>query len=193
MPRGRKKCVPSDLLTKIILQYKDKIIINNKVVPKSSIIWQEIADQLSNSGQVKASSLYTFVTCDRYNLHKLLNIKSSKTDLCRINYKNKNDSQKSDSSESFDILHNNTFNRSSDRIFVIALSKREFESLLETKIYKKRICTRFKSKEWADVLAQKIWNETRIQCGINFKNHYLTQNADYGHINGKYILLCRIF
>lgn len=57
---------------------------------------------------------------------------------------------------------------------------------MDTKVYGKRSCVRFKSEEWEDVIAQKIWNETRIQFGINFKGHYLTQLADRGRIDGKY-------
>lgn len=76
-----------------------------------------------------------------------------------------------------------------NEVFIITLSQREFQSLLDTKIYGKRTCTRFKSGEWEDLIAKKIWNATRIKCGINFKGHYLTQTGAYGRIDGKEILI----
>lgn len=89
MHKGRKgsEC-PSDIVVNTILKYKKDILINNKVVSKTASIWQKISEELSNNGEIKATSL-TFIICDRYNLHELLGIKSSKIDLCN---KNKNES-----------------------------------------------------------------------------------------------------
>lgn len=181
MHRGRKGSVSSDIIVNTILKYKKDILINNKVVPKTASIWQKISEELSNNGEIKATSLYTFVTCDRYNLHELLGIKFSKIDLC-----NKNENE---SIQSIDTSLNDVVKINNGEMFIITLTQKEYQSLLVTKVYGKRICVRFKSGEWEDVIAQKIWNETRIQCGINFKGHYLTQNADYGSIDGKYIII----
>lgn len=61
---------------------------------------------------------------------------------------------------------NNSVNINDEKVFTITLTQKEYQSLLDTKLYGKRICVRFKSGEWEDIIAQKIWNETRIQCGI---------------------------
>lgn len=85
--RGRKTNVSSDIIINTI-KYKTDILINNKVLSKTASIWQKVSEELSNYGQIKAS-FYTFVTCDKYNLHKLLGIKSCKTYVCN---KNQNES-----------------------------------------------------------------------------------------------------
>lgn len=183
MRKGRKGNVPSDIIVNTILKYKNDILINHKIVSKSTSIWEKISKELSNYGQIKASLLYTFVVCDRNNLHALLEINfCEKKDLCN---KNKNES----SIQSLDTSFNDVINTNNGEMFTITLTKKEYQSLLDTKVYGKRICIRFKSGEWEDVIAQKIWNETRIQCGINFKGHYLTQNADYGSIDGEHIMI----
>lgn len=186
MERGRKGNVPSEIIVDTIVKYKNDIVIDGKVLSKSAQLWQQISEELSKDGQIKASSLYTFVTCDRYNLRKLLDIPSAQNS--RNIYKNENIESTDISLHNYVNEHNNSVNEDNS-IFTISLTQREYQSLLDTKVYKNRVCVRFKSGEWEDVIAEKIWNKTRIQCGINFKSHYLTKNADYGNIVGKYILL----
>lgn len=184
MPRGRKRSVSMDVLVNTILKYKNDMLIDDKIVSKTGAIWQNISEELSEHGHIKATSLYTFVVSDKYNLRQLLGIKSK---IASCNKKNEsiqlNDTSLNDTS------FNDSVNTDNKRIFTISLRQREYQSLLVTKVYKNRVCVRFKDGEWEDIIAQKIWNETRIQCGINFKGHYLTQNADYGHIDGKYIII----
>lgn len=64
MYRGKKRNVPSDVIITTILKYKNNILIDDKILSKAAPIWQQISEELSKHGQIKAISLYTFVACD---------------------------------------------------------------------------------------------------------------------------------
>lgn len=148
MHRGRKGSVPSELIINTIVKYKKDMLINNKIVSKTASIWQKISEELSNNGQIKATSLYTFVLCNRYNLHELLGIKFSKIDARYLCNKDYNENIQSINSSSNDSL---MININDEKEFTIILTQKEYQSLLDTKVYGKRTCVRFKSGEWEDI------------------------------------------
>lgn len=69
--RGRSAKIDKNVLIDVLINYKDRLIRDGqKVVSKCDAIWITIAKELKN--QLTPLSLYTFVTCNRYNVREKL-------------------------------------------------------------------------------------------------------------------------
>lgn len=63
------------------------------------------------------------------------------------------------------------------------------------KVYKRKINNKGKTYyllrkvlqpgKWQEVITDKFWEATRMKCGFQFKNHYISADAKSGVISGK--------
>jgi len=63
--RGKKPKIDRDLLTEVLLKYKNQIILPDfRIISKSHSIWIEISKKIE--GKKLPIALYTYVSCDKY-------------------------------------------------------------------------------------------------------------------------------
>lgn len=89
-----------------------------------------------------------------------------------------------------------------EKCFIISLLREDFTNLLIEKVYKRRIKGKGKSYyrlrnvlqpgKWQELMTDKFWEATRMKCGFQFKNHYISADAKTGVINGKIIVNSKI-
>lgn len=58
---------------------------------------------------------------------------------------------------------------------ILTISKHTFDQMVVEKMYKAR---RVKK------LLERLWNNTKLKCGFNFKSHYLNSDATSGSMEG---------
>lgn len=79
--------------------------------------------------------------------------------------------------------------------FAIFSSRTEYEELLITKEFNRRdtsrkkvytrTCLRLEPGKWEDWITKQIWKVTKLPCGFNYRNHYITENVAAGTMEGK--------
>lgn len=129
--------------------------------------------------------------CNRYNVKDIIFNK-----VCNDKDVSANESTLSD-------LNRSSVNVSSDKsiienFYVISMLREEFTNLLTEKVYKRQANNKGKTYyrlrkvlqpgKWQEVITDKFWQATHTKCGFQFKNHYITEDAKSGIINGKLII-----
>lgn len=172
MKPGRKHNIDRNFLIQTLTKYKKELVKseNGTIVPKSAPIWLTISKELGQL--IQPNSLHA-LACNKSKevRYQLLSDQAN----CSIEKENS--------------FENNSLNTSSeletDSKFTISISQNEFESLLNYKVKKNQTCLKFKDGgAWGDLLVHKIWSQTPITCGFNFKSHYITTDAASGSIKG---------
>lgn len=189
--RGRPGKVHSEKMKEAILKYKDIVKNNNNIVSKTHDVWTTIAQDLEN--KVTSNNLYVFTMCNRHNIKDLIfdkvckDISANESTLSTISDSNFNESS------TYISDHSRTEN-----FYVISLLREEFINLLTEKVYKRHINNKGRTYyrlrkvlqpgKWQEVITDKFWEATRMKCGFQFKNHYISADAKSGVINGKFII-----
>lgn len=181
LKRGRPAFVTSVEYVNAILKYKEKVVQNNKVVPRSDPVWSNIALELG--GRVKSSSAYAIAKSDRYGVLGKLCDKEL----------NEDGDVSVDISSDDEVLSNK---RSSDEEinFTVTFEKSEFQKLISrrTNIVQKstnkyfRTYTILQQHKWTEVMAKKVYDEIKLQHGFHFKKHYIFRDETSGSCVGKY-------
>lgn len=189
---GRPARINNYLLIQKILDYKDKIITaKGTIILKCDSVWITIAKELDHT--ITSTSLYAFVTCNRYNIRdKLMN-------RFPLSTSPENEIVKNIEETSVGIVSSadttKSLNVSTASTFTITMPKEKFLSLIMRKIYRRREKGKsesireyaiLRSGMWQHVFNEKIWAATKITCGFNFKNHKLLRNGEHGYANGTY-------
>lgn len=174
MKPGRKNNIDRSVLIQTLIKYKTELVTskNGKIVPKSAPIWLTISKELGQL--IQPNSLHS-LTCNKSKevRYQLLGVQA--------NYMKDIERQNSLVNDSLDT----SSELESDSKFIISLSKNEFESIINSKVKQNQTCLKFKDGgAWGDLLVHKIWSQTPISCGFNFKSHYLTTDAASGSIQG---------
>lgn len=192
--KGRPHKVPSDDFVNNVVKYKDRVILSDKIVSKNAAVWHDISASLG--GKLKPTSLYSMVTSNVHGIRdKLLghshdassanSIANNSTNI-NISSTTSLDSSASQNEEDTKLVN-----------FIITIPSDEFEELITFKSYKRTQGTKIRSRSWKilrhgiweDFITQKIWDEVKLKCGFQFRNHYLCNVGTSGYINGKYINL----
>lgn len=192
--RGRQGKIDPLKMKEVILKCKDIINNNNSIISKTYDVWNVIARKLGS--KVSTDNLYVFTMCNRYNTKsEILNEEHSKSET-RVSA---NESAVSDDSNwnerSISCSPGESYN---EKYFVISLLREDFTNLLCDKIYKRRVKEKGKTYyrlrkvlqpgKWQELITDKFWEATRMKCGFQFKNHYISADAKTGTINGKIIM-----
>lgn len=127
--------------------------------------------------------------CNRYDIKDMIFNKVSCNDESLRSETALNDSSKCDEKSMNSSLDD------SIKFFVISLLREDFTNLLTEKVYKRQINDKGKTYyrlrkvlqpgKWQELITDKFWEATHIQCGFRFKNHYISEDAKSGVINGK--------
>ena len=186
--RGRPRNVECDVLINTILSFRDRIFINSGVVLKTNTVWDEISLHLDT--KIKASSLYSIVTNNRYNiLDKIkqnLSISADASDMFDKSGEG-SDCQKS-SVDSSSVYNSNAIN------FDILISKQKFHEITHTVEYMrstreaketKRKYLKFIPGVWQRYFNKQIWENTRMKCGWNYQSPFLSLDGTSGQFTGK--------
>lgn len=190
---GRPPSIEAQKIVNAIINHADKIIISKSgnIVEKRNVIWKTISNILDN--KISPYSLYSYVTDNRLNIKNKLFEREGICDHKSFNTTN-------DTSMDFSINLSNSsdssFHENVKRSYVIFFPKDEYESLIETKIRHYYIGTRkrrsqyksFKSGIWEDKINDKLVDLTKIKCGLNFRNHYISANGNFASFTGLVIL-----
>lgn len=76
--RGRPRKTNVEELEKLLLEYKDEIYDGMKVISKDAPIWRTLSLLCDKDPR----ALYTFVTCNHYNIKETLSITTKVSILC---------------------------------------------------------------------------------------------------------------
>lgn len=187
MKRGRPSKVQSHDIINIILVYKNRIFLSDKIVSKHDTVWSEISVALG--GNITPVSLYTMASCNTYNIRNLL-VGRSESMYASDNF-NISDNISNESSVSINSKNGEPIN------FIIMIFKEEFEELIVYKLYKRlrrnkrqnRLWKCLRPGIWEEFITSKIWDSIQLKCGFRFRNHYLSNIDTSGYINGKYVVI----
>lgn len=190
MPVGRPAKLNKDLFIENILECRDSIVKGTTITSKHDPIWVTLSRQLDHV--ITPVSLYTFVTCNKYNVpDKLMNRSPM------IHHENEiieNSLDKTQSNTELTVANTTKHSlNDSARTFTITIPKEEFTSMIMCKTYRRRKkgksqsvreYTILRSGIWQHKFNVKIWEATKISCGFKFKNHKLSRNGEQGYANG---------
>lgn len=100
-------------------------------------------------------------------------------------------SRLSDFSDSVsDYLSDTTLNNSQKIIgtqrVTISMKKTAFMKMAKVQNYKKKKVVRLEPGVWQNEISERLWNATKLKCGFNFKNHYLSSDLSTGSAKGMY-------
>lgn len=201
--RGRPMNISHVDIIEILKKYKNDIItFDRKIVSKLCSIWLTISRELK--GKMSPASLYTFVTCNRFNVRTEL-LKKITEERCN-NSNTTSDLNVSITSYETNIsdttINDNSLSYTENGLqtinFIFSMSTAEFDDIIINRTYAYNIrnaktkCKNASYRQrkvlrpgiWEAVITEKIWNSTNLKCGFNFKNHYIANDAMSGYING---------
>ncbi|CAH1163403.1 unnamed protein product [Phaedon cochleariae] len=177
-PANVDKCVIRDIL----LQHKDQIIVDRKIVPKKYPVWSVLSRKLDS--KISAISLYVMAFKEKENLLSEIDGNSS-TSL--------HDNSAGDSEESLQTSLN-TSELSSEELFCLEVPAEDFENLLETRksvrrdnLRGKRFTrTNIKLKKgiWQFWITNELWLHFKVKCGFNYEYNYVTSDTTHAKIKG---------
>lgn len=183
MTRGRPPSVDSELIIKTVLKYKNEIIYKsseNAIQPEKDRIWSIISEELSN--RIKPSSMYSYITNNRFNLKNLLFDKNVGNDDSTISADDNNISSSSVSEENGNI------------VFMLTMRKVELDELVIETIRKcktkrgkagMRVVNVLHPQKWTEIISKKIYDDFRMPHGYHFKSNYINQDKETGSFSGK--------
>lgn len=187
--RGRPAKRSKSEVVDIILKFRNEIMLpNNKIVSKSNIIWKEISKMLDL--KVSESSLYSVVSCNRYNIRdKLKEVNLTSNVMI--------ESSDFESVNNSSISINSTFATNNfSQTYDVQINKEEYYKLLVEKKCKRSMKTRcaplIRTRKvlipgmWQDIFNEKIASQTTITCGYRFKNNYISDDGKSGQFTGKH-------
>lgn len=190
--RGRPRKVDSERMKEAILRYREIINNNNNIVSKKHDIWKTIARELGNN--VTSDSLYVFTMCNRYDVKNEIFNKV----ICNDNSMSTNESLLCDTLEVNNTCISSSPDHSFSENFIIPFLREDFKNVLTEKVYKRRVNGKAKMYyrlrkvlqpgKWQELITHKFWEATKMTCGFQFKNHYISTDAKSGVINGKRLL-----
>lgn len=191
--RGRPAKVNPEKMKEAIIKYKDIVKNNNNIVSKTHNVWSVIAQDLEN--KVTTNNLYVFTMRNRYDVKDIIfdkvcndkDVSVHESTLSTLNDLNWNESSVNVSSD----------NSTIQNFYIISLLREEFANLLTEKVYKRQMNSKGKTYyrlrkvlqpgKWQEVITEKFWEATHMNCGFQFKNHYISADAKSGVINSKLI------
>ncbi|KAG5861870.1 hypothetical protein JTB14_024752 [Gonioctena quinquepunctata] len=188
--RGRPpKCDRERFIT-TVMNFKNNIVFDEKIVPRSNKVWKDIAISLNND--LTISSLYSMVSVNQYGiLEKLGCRKETLPTEYEIDSFSENVSYSQNASK--DTI-DDSMNCSVGKMeFDMFISGPDFDAITTTTIYK---CSQrkwnqkykkwrvFKKGQWEDYMSKLIWHSARLSCGFNFRNHYVNLSRNAGRFDG---------
>lgn len=175
--RGRRALVIAEDYIRVVLEHKDRIVHNGKIVPATHSVWKDAS--LSLEGRVKANTLYTSTVSNRYNLLALLGLCEGAA----------LDDNSCDSSHDHDI---SSSTEDIGSLIQITFSKAEFDELVtetisavkkDNKTYLRKY-TVLKQDKWTEVIAKKLYEKDKLRHGFHFKKHYIFRDGSGGSCEG---------
>lgn len=188
--RGRKAPVDSSELLSAILQYRDDVIVSNRIAFPSSKVWIDRSTKFENKMSPKA--IYTYIKKNRHGIWSNLGLsvitKESTEQLIDNNYKDDLSEDSGDSDFHKDDLSED-LGDSQDKIydpetltFIVKLSSDEWKQIAPDVIsYARREKRRdyfvLKRGTWTHVLNSQIWKTIRLRCTFAFKRCKINPNG----------------
>lgn len=181
VPGKRPRVTPTEY-EHVIIKYKNDILRNNCVVPSTHKVWHTISAELNE--KVKPTTVHSMTVSNRHGLLDTL-----------LGRKKENDSLNtiSHTSIDFDDTGSSSLNESNVKLmFTVTFGRTEFADMITetTSVIKGRKKNRvrkytvLKPNMWTEVMAQKIYNEAKLDHGFNFKSHYIFRDATGGNCKG---------
>lgn len=175
MKRGRIPKIDSSIVIDIILKYKEVVLLpNDKIISKTNPIWMQISEELDR--KKSSASLYSFVCDNKYGIRDLLNNR-------KVDIKINNSINLNDSSSTINSTIENDSEENSE--CVISMPRQNFDNLIIEKVYKGRRVKKLSPGLWQREISERLWNNTRMHCGFNFKWHHISNDMSSGSIHGK--------
>lgn len=153
---------------------------NGKCFPPSNSMYEKISKKMMEvDTHISPKHIYTILNTDRRGIRSLL--------LEAFGLKNNvahDESSKSNFSEnSFECQNKlDDCKMYDDKIFKLIISEKSWNDIKPVaRQYNKRRYLKLKPGEWTNVLAEKIWDQTKIPCAFTFKNAtvFASHNAKY--------------
>lgn len=163
MKRGRKPTVSLDEIRKVLINYKDQIIIKNTLIKPSSSLWQTLIEE--NNWNMNTKALWT-------RIHKFSpNVE---------NFFYNNNKQVLSTVEDYDNseISSNSSNSSSDdqsdkcNVYTISITADKWKIMQRDD----EIRNKLKSGVWTNVLAEAIYEQEKLCCAWSFKSHEVPIN-----------------
>lgn len=181
--RGRRARVTKDEYEAVLLKYKDKLVRNDKLVPRTNNVWEDIAAELG--GRVKSNTVFSVTTSNRYGLLNMVYGREIEEDSLDV-----------DSEIAFDADSDQSFHSDLQKqiFFTMTFGKSEFQELIRETSYvvkrgKKKMLrtyTILQQNKWAEVMAKKVYDEVKLEHGFHFKKHYVFRDTTGGSCIGEY-------
>lgn len=192
--RGRPSNIDKYTLINVIINYKDRVIIDNqKIISKTNAIWITIAKELNN--RVTPISLYLMVSCNRYGLrdkltdrasespHQPMNVEHHVQEISNICTDSRNDSTINDSTINDSTINNSLLNISNINInsvdgvvsFTFTMAKADFNAMIIQKTYRRREKGRPPSTReytilqpgtWQQAFTERIWESANCHVDL---------------------------
>lgn len=186
---GRPALISKDIFCNTILAHKNKVFVDNKLVQKSQVIWDEISNCFEK--KISGKSIYAMVCADRYGILKCLRGDSDRARIAEDNSENSISSSDGDD----DSIDNSSFHNKKCIEFEFEIPKESFEEMTVKVEYvrstieasnRKRKYLKFKSGMWQSYFNKVFWDHFHMECGLNYKEHNLSLNKLSGHFKGNY-------
>uniref|UniRef100_A0A6P7G042 Uncharacterized protein LOC114334561 n=1 Tax=Diabrotica virgifera virgifera TaxID=50390 RepID=A0A6P7G042_DIAVI len=181
---GRPRVIDREEITEKLLLYKSEIILlGDKVLSKNDHLWEKISEELG--GKKTAKSLHSYVSCNKDGIRDLMNGREKSEKVPRFRESDQPNSSACDATfeenlyDAEDIIETKNC--------TISMKMSNFKALAQTKNHKNRSVVKLKPGVWQQEISERIWNATKLKCGFNFKNHYLSADLSTGSAKGMYL------
>lgn len=188
---GRPRLIESQLVIDKLLLYKTQIIFpGDKVLSKKNSLWQRISDELE--GKKSAQSLHSYVCNNIGGVRDLINGKETcenKSPPVCVSDSNTNNCF--DTSSDSELTDDETGTTKKVQKVTLSMNMNVFKNLVNKKKYRNRKVLKLESGVWQNEISERLYSETKLKCGFNFKNHYLSMDLSTGSAKGMYLFLIR--
>lgn len=172
-----------DILSEILLQDEFRTLNNDgEPYPPSAFVYIAISQEMQKRGSnISPKHVYVIVRENRNEYKDLLqqnfNIKPNRSSIV-LNSNNSSVDSINTSSSSSAILHSKTFD--------IVISAEKWQTIKPIKkIYNNRAYWVLQSG-WTDVIAERLWQQQKIECVFKFKKHNVHPNNESRY----YVFFC---
>lgn len=166
MKRGRKPTVSNDEISSVLKDYKDEIIINNRLIVPSSSVWKTLIE--NNNWNIHPKALWTrihkfspyfdnFFNNKKQHIHTTLVDNDSNPDTSDLNSSSDQESQNDDS-----------------LIYTVFISAEQWKIMQRDDGIKNKLKPGF----WTNTLADAIYDQLKFNCAWSFKSHEVPINKN---------------
>lgn len=177
---GRPSLVDKEKVINTLLKYKTQIVLpGGKIVSQQNNVWTTVSEELE--WKKLPASLHSYVCNNKDSVRDLLNNRERRQEKSQHaiapNGNNSSSFEDSDSSE--------TSETDQTKHITISMKMSAFEELVIRKKYKNREVLKLEPGVWQHQISERLWNETKMKCGFNFKYHHLSADLSRGSAKGK--------